>query len=75
MEKRPSHALFGLILIIASVIMIFIAVLINSSPGSTVGFVLVGILILVLGFALWRGGTADPRVEDKNENDQEKREK
>lgn len=72
MEKRPSHALFGLILIISSVIMIFIAVLINSTPGSTVGFIVVGILILVLGIALWRGGTVDPRGEDKSENDQEK---
>lgn len=75
MEKRPSHALFGLILIISSVIMILIAVVINSSPGSTIGFVIVGILILVMGFALWRGGTVDPRGEDKNENDQEKQEK
>jgi hypothetical protein len=52
--------------------MIFIAMLINSTPGSTVGFVIVGILILVLGIALWRGGTVDPRGEDKSENDQEK---
>jgi len=75
MEKSPSHALFGLILIISSVIMIFIAILINTSPGSTIGFVLVGILILILGLALWRGGTADPRVEDKNAKDQQKQEK
>ena len=75
MEKSPSHALFGLILIISSVIMIFIAILINTSPGSTIGFVLVGILILILGLALCRGGTADPRVEDKNAKDQQKQEK
>jgi hypothetical protein len=72
MEKRPSHALFGLILIISSVIMILIAVVINSSPGATIGFVIVGILILVMGFALWRGGTVDPEVKDQNEKDQEK---
>jgi uncharacterized membrane protein HdeD (DUF308 family) len=72
MEKRPSHALFGLILIISSVIMILIAVVVNSSPGATIGFVIVGILILVMGFALWRGGTVDPKAKDQNENDQEK---
>ena len=74
MEKRPSHALFGLILIISSVIMIFIAILINTSPGSTIGFVLVGILILILGLALWRGGTVDPKDDDQIENDQSKHE-
>ena len=74
MEKRPSHALFGLILIISSVIMIFIAILINTSPGSTVGFVVVGMLILVLGFVLWCGGTVDPKDDDQIENDQSKHE-
>mgnify|MGYP000887343040 CR=1 FL=1 len=75
MEKRPSHALFGLILIISSVIMILIAVLINSSPGSTVGFIIVGGLIMLLGIALWRGGTIDPKEQDKSENDQGKEKK
>ena len=74
MEKRPSHALFGLILIIASVIMILIAILINSSPGSTTGFIIIGILILVLGIGLWRGGTEDPKGADQVENDQTKHE-
>jgi len=72
MEKRPSHALFGLILIIASVIMIFIAILINSSPGSTIGFIIIDLLILVLGIALWRGGAEDPKGADQIESVQSK---
>jgi uncharacterized membrane protein YfcA len=72
MEKRPSHALFGLILIISSVIMIFIAVLINSSPGSTIGFAIIGILIFVFCFSLWRGEKVKPKDDDQSEDHQNK---